>query len=179
MAKDLRTQKEKSQAKDISENTGTTNPSGNELVVDTGRIPSPLEQALIDSSKDVVKGSIDQSREFHKTMLGLTATFSTLMASSFSILAFGKKEQPLDNFQRLFLIVSVLLMIASSIIFALGYYPRTTMIGLCLNKIKEEREAVLKKRGTYARMGLLLFVLALVVLIAGIMFFNIAPILNK
>ena len=56
----------------------------NVILLGKGRIPSPLEEVLLEFGKELVKDSVTQSVEFNKTMLGLTATFSTLMASSFA-----------------------------------------------------------------------------------------------
>ena len=144
------------------------------IVIERGRIPSPLEEALLDFGKNLVKDSVAQSVEFHKTMLGLTATFATLMASAFGILAFGSKDKPLDAFQRVFLVIPVLLMLLSSICFALGYYPRHMKIKLrVLNTIEKARDELLQARGIWAFCGILLFTLAILSLLIDIIFFNV------
>jgi hypothetical protein len=143
------------------------------IVVARGRIPSPLEETLIDYGKDLIKDSVTQSVEFHKTMLGLTASFSTLMASAFGILAFGLNDKQLDNFQRAFLVVPVLLMLLSSVCFALGYYPRSMKLRLrVINTIEDTRNKLLQTRRNWAFGGILFFILSIVVLVAGIVFLN-------
>ena len=144
-----------------------------EIVVARGRIPSPREETLIDFGKDLVKDSVTQSVEFNKTMLGLTATFATLMAASFGILAFGSKDQPLDSFQRAFLVVPVLFMLMSSVCFAIGYYPRHVKLRLrVINTIEEARDRLLRTRRNWAFGGILFFILSIAMLIVGIIFFN-------
>lgn len=101
-----------------------------QIVVEYGRIPSPLEDSLLEFGKDLFRDSLAQSVEFHKTMLGLTATFATLMASVFSVLVFGSTNQQINKSERVFLIIPVLFMLLSGICFALGYYPRTIQMRL-------------------------------------------------
>lgn len=149
------------------------NEDAGEIVVDIGRIPSPLEESLFDFGKDIIKSSIAQSLEFHKTMLGLTTTFTTLMASTYGILAFGLKDQRLDDFQRIFLVIPVFLMLLSSICFAIGYYPRRVKVQLqILSIVEAEREKLLRTRRHWAFYGIFLFIFAILSLLVGMIFFN-------
>jgi hypothetical protein len=145
------------------------------IVIEEAQLLTPLDEALLDVGKDLIKESVNQSREFHKTMLGLTATFSTLMASFFVILAIGVTNTPLklDTIQRIFLIVPVFLMLISSLFFALGYYPRSTNIAIeDLTEVAIIVENVLKNRKLFALLGLLSFILAIILLLGGIAFLN-------
>jgi hypothetical protein len=153
----------------------STSGESDKIVVPDGRIPSPLEEVLLDLGKQMFKDSIAQSVEFNKTMLGLTATFATLMASSFGILAFGMKDKQLDTFQRVFLVVPVVVMLSASVCFALGYYPRDVEVRLrVLNTIEAARTTLLRQRATWARRGIALFILAIVALLGGIVLLNIS-----
>lgn len=145
------------------------------IVVPRGRKLLPSEETLLELGKDLVKDSVTQALEFHKTMLGLTATFATLMASSFAILTLGSKDQPLDSFQRASLVVPVLLMLVSTICFALGYYPRRVKLRLQdLTTIKKARTRLLRPRGFWAVCGVLFFILSIVSLLVGIVSFNLS-----
>lgn len=143
------------------------------IIVSRGRIPSPSDEVLLDFGKDLIKLSVTQSVEFHKTMLGLTATFTTLMASIFGILAFGVKDQQLGSFQRIFLVIPVILMLLSSTCFAFGYYPRIVKVNLrVLNSIEKARDKLIKTRKMFALCGIVLFNLAILSLLVGVIYLN-------
>jgi hypothetical protein len=155
---------------------GVQNTSHDEstIVIERGRMPSPLEEVLIDFGKNLIKDSVTQSIEFNKTMLSLTATFATLMASTFGILVLGLKNKLPGAFQRTFLIIPVLMMLLSSICFALGYYPRHLKIRLqILKSIEEARDRLLRERRVWAFCGVLFFTLAILTLLIGILLINV------
>lgn len=145
-----------------------------EIVITHGYIPSPSQKTLLEFGQDLVKDSVTLSIEFHKTMLGLTATFATLMASAFAILVAGSEEQHLGSSQRAFLVAPVFLMLASSVCFALGYYPRRVTLRLqVLDTIEEARDTLLRRRQFLALSGISLFVLAICCLLVGILLLNV------
>lgn len=149
--------------------------SNNMFVIDEAPVLSDLDDTLLDIAKGLRKDSVNQSREFHKTMLGLTATFSTLMASSFGILTIGIANQPLklDNLQKILLVIPVLLMLLSSIFFALGYYPRYKRWALLdLTDINQSLEALLKVRRQLAFLGVSSFVISITSLLGAVVFLN-------
>jgi len=165
--------RENTVSQETSVNAQQPNDAGEKIVIAHSHIPSPLEETLIEFGKNLVKDSVSQSVEFNKTMLGLTATFVTLMASSFGLLAFGSKDKQLDNFQRVFLVIPVLFMLFSSLCFALGYYPRQVKLKLqVLNTIESARDNLLRTRRNWAFTGILFFALSIFTLIVGIILFN-------
>lgn len=144
------------------------------IIIPCGRAPSLYEEGLIEFGKSLFKGSIDQALAFHKTMLSLTATFTTLMASVFGLLTFGINNVDISINQRIFLVIPVLLMLLSSICFTIGYYPRYIEINMqILDTIREARTNLIKTRRLWATCGTILFTLAICSLIAGIIMFNI------
>jgi hypothetical protein len=151
------------------------NTSQNDVVeIEEADVLGPSQVALIELGKDLIKDSINQSRDFHKTMLGLTATFSTLMASTFSIFVVGFANQQLNSLQRTFLVVPVILMLLSSVFFALGYYPRSTQIVLeDLTHVSQILENALKSRKAFALLGVVSFIFSIVSLLGGIAFLNV------
>lgn len=152
-------------------------PSGEieRIVIPRGRKLTESEKAMMEFGQDLIKDSVTQTVEFHKTMLGLTATFATLMASSFAILTVGSGDQPLDGFQRFLSIVPVVLMMLSAVCFALGYYPRRLRFRANdLSEIEEVRNKVLRSRGFWAICGVALFILSIVSLLIGIVAYNVA-----
>jgi hypothetical protein len=144
------------------------------IVIKRSRKLTSEDELLLDFGKDLVKNSISQSLDFHKTMLGLTATFATLMASAFGILVVGTSEKQLDNLQRFFLSVPVFIMLMSSVAFVLGYYPRYTSVQLRhLDRIRHTRNKLVRIRARAALSGVALFVLSIVSLLVGILFVGI------
>jgi uncharacterized membrane protein YidH (DUF202 family) len=141
-------------------------------IVTESRAPMLSDEILLDFGKTLINSSITQSIEFHKTMLGLTATFVTLMASSFGIVAFRLENYQLDGFQKTLLVIPIFLMLVSSVCFALGYYPRFIEVRLqILDSIKEARNKLIRIRRVWAFVGVTFFILSIFALVVGIIFF--------
>ena len=154
--------------------TTQEDPKATTVVVGRGRQLLPSEEALIEFGRNLVKDSLTQALDFHKTMLGLTATFATLMASSFALLTLGSKDASLYQFVRVLLVVPILLMLSSAVCFALGYYPRRVDIVLNdLTEIKRARDRLLASRYRWAVSGIVLFCLSIVALLVGVIAFNV------
>jgi hypothetical protein len=67
--------------------------------------------------------------------------------------------------------VPALLMLLSSVLFALGYYPRhATIHPNEIESIRVEREALLKRRAGFAFVGLALFCVSLLFLVGLVVF---------
>jgi hypothetical protein len=148
-------------------------PSENKINIAIGRTPSLTDDVMLEFGKKLIFDSIILATEFNKTMLGLTATFATLMASFFSLLAFGSMDYQLDNFQRVFLAVPVILMLFSSICFSFGFLPQPINMNLnIINSIEEARNRLIRTKKNFAISGIILFCLSIILLICEILFFN-------
>jgi hypothetical protein len=142
--------------------------------VEIGRMPTLTDDVLLEFGRKLIFDSIALATEFNKTMLGLTATFTTLMASLFSLLAFGLKDVQLNSFQRLILAIPVILMLMSSVSFALGFLPQPENVNLSIiNTIEAARNRLLQSKRNFAFIGTGLFCLSIILLISGVLLFNI------
>lgn len=123
-----------------------------------GRMPTPTEATLVEYGKQLLLKSTETALDFHKTMLGISATFGTLLATLIPILVWGDKEPNVSTAEGLLLTSPLLLMLMSSVVFALGYYPRHVTINInVIENIKAAREAAMKSRKVLAGVGLGLF----------------------
>jgi hypothetical protein len=127
-----------------------------------GRPPTPTEAALLECGKQMMLKSAETALDFHKTMLGVSATFGTLVTSLTPILVWGDKDAKLPMSAGWLLIIPPIMMCLSSIVFACGYYPRHTVLNVnVIEEIREAREDVIRTRRRLAGIGLGLFVAAL------------------
>lgn len=134
------------------------------------RMPTPTELALLEYGKQVLLKSVDTAIDFHKTMLGVSATFGTLITTVTPVLIWGSKDAKIPMPQGWLLIVPPLLMLLSSVVFAVGYYPRFIHFNPnVLDDVRRVREQILASRGRLARMGLGLFCVSLLSLTALIL----------
>jgi hypothetical protein len=154
-------------AKDVSLSAQSAQP-----IVLEGRLPTPAEAALIDYAKQVVIKSVETALDFHKTMLGISATFGASITTLVPILIWGDKDAkiPSGTAQWLLLVPSIL-MLLSSVCFAFGYYPRHTDLNPNdLASIREAREHVINQRKCLAAFGLGLFWFALMLTVGLVLF---------
>jgi hypothetical protein len=126
------------------------------------RMPTPTEIALLEYGKQVLLKSVDTAIDFHKTMLGVSATFGTLITTATPVLIWGSKDAKIPMPQGWLLIVPPLLMLLSSVVFAVGYYPRYLQFNPnVIDDVRAAREQILASRGRLARLGLGLFCVSL------------------
>jgi hypothetical protein len=143
------------------------------------RAPSPLpatpvvaraltlgEEALLEYGKTALVQSVANGIEFHKTMLGISATFGTLLTTLPPVLVWGDKDMKIPIAEGWLLAVPMLLMLLSSITFAMGYYPRSSILNPnVIESIAEVRARGLNARRRLAGIGLGLFVSALLLML--------------
>lgn len=126
------------------------------------RNPTLTEQAIFDYGKQVLLKSSETAIDFHKTMLGVSATFGTLISTVTPILIWGDKEAKIPMSEGWLLILPTLLMILSAAAFALGYYPRYANFNPnIVESIQIFREKMIKLRRFWAIVGISLFCAAL------------------
>ena len=126
------------------------------------RIPTQTELALLEYGKQVLLKSSETAIDFHKTMLGVSATFGTLITTVTPILIWGDKDKKIPTQEGWLLILPLLLMILSSVAFALGYYPRYIQFNPnVIDDIRKVRERTINSRSLLAGVGLGLFCAAL------------------
>jgi hypothetical protein len=128
-----------------------------ESVVDV----SPHNRALYEAGKNILIESISTGREFCKFMT------TTTIGAIPTYLALLKLVQPKDYVLKspdeiIFFIPAILLLI-STIIFVIGYFPQKGTLSLDLpNDIERERSATINRRQRYAAWGFLVFCVAVV-----------------
>jgi magnesium-transporting ATPase (P-type) len=130
------------------------------IKVEVTSSPLPLDEELLTEwAKSLVSSSIAVSADFHKTMLGLTATFTTLMAGTIGLLILGKTGADL-SISRWRLIIPTLLMLLSSITFCAGYYPRRVhdVPPQDIERIRQIRTSIVNRRFVWAIMGCFFFI---------------------
>lgn len=136
-----------------------------------GRLPSNFESALIEYSKQLVAKSIETSLDFHKTMLGVSATFGSAITTLVPVLIWGDKDAKLPSGPGWLIVVPALLMLLSSVCFALGYYPQHSQLNLNdLHAVRDSRETLLHRRAYLAAIGLGLFCGSVLLLVGLVLF---------
>lgn len=132
------------------------------LTISSGRMPSFSENALIEYGQASISESTRLAAEFHKTMLGISATFTSLMCGGLTLLLLGTKTAELSGNQKAGLAVSVTLMLGSSVCFALGFYPKLIYIQAnSLMSLRRSRDKILKSRRTSALTGMVMFCMSI------------------
>ncbi|MCC5094579.1 hypothetical protein JH314_11915 [Xanthomonas campestris] len=138
-----------------------------------GRMPTPTEAALVEYGKQLLLKSTETALDFHKTMLGISATFGTLVAALIPVLVWGDKEAKVPMAEGWLLILPLLLMLLSSVVFAWGYYPRHATINInVIEDIKAAREKVITSRKVLAGVGLGLFSASLLLALGLALYFR-------
>jgi len=118
------------------------------------------EIALVQAAQQLVQKTPERLADFHKTMLGATATFGTAIASLAPTLFLGKEAKvPLPDGWALLL--APLLMLMSTLVFATGYLPRRAQLDLGdSTQLAVELERQAKIGRWLAVAGLFLFAVA-------------------
>lgn len=120
------------------------------------------ETALLEYSKQVVIKSLDNSIDFHKTMLGVSATFGTLTTTLIPILSWGDKDAKIPLPEGWFLLAPSVLMLLSAVCFAIGYFPRSSQLNPNdIAEVKSFRERALTARRRLATIGVIFFSLSI------------------
>jgi|GEM_PF-3461766 len=122
------------------------------------RNPTQAELALLEYGKQILLKSSETAMDFHKTMLGISATFGTLITSLTPILIWGSKDNKIPMPEGWLLIIPPILMLISAVVFAIGYYPRYIQFNPnIVDDIRLIRERIMKARSLLAGIGLGLF----------------------
>ncbi|MGZ5445758.1 MAG: hypothetical protein ACXW5U_31705 [Thermoanaerobaculia bacterium] len=130
-----------------------------------GRMPTPTESALLEFGRQLIIKSAESSQEFHKTMLEVSATFGTLITTLLPLLIWGKADTPIPFAEGWLLLLPSSLMLLSSVVFAIGYYPRHRELRLSIpTEVLKIRQEVLKSRQILAGIGMGLFCSALLLI---------------
>jgi hypothetical protein len=129
------------------------------------RVPTATEVALLEYGKQVLIKSAETALDFHKTMLGISATFGTLITTVTPVLIWGEKDAKIPMPEGWLLIFPPLLMLLSAVAFATGYYPRYIQFNPnIVDDVRRVREQTLASRSRLARIGLGLFCSSLLTL---------------
>jgi hypothetical protein len=162
----LRTKSEMNSS--VSKDIHTNLPSTNAL---KGRLPDTIESALIEYAKQLITKSVETSLEFHKTMLSVSATFGSAITTLVPILIWGDKDAKLPTGPGWLILVPALLMLISSVCFALGYYPRHSKLNVNdLSAVRAEKDNLLRKRAFLGAIGLGVFCASLLLLVGLVLF---------
>jgi O-antigen/teichoic acid export membrane protein len=139
------------------------------------RVPTQTELALLEYGKQVLIKSSETAIDFHKTMLGVSATFGTLITTVTPILIWGDKDAKIPMPEGWLLILPPLLMLLSAVAFALGYYPRYIQFNPnIVDDVRKVRERIIKSRSLLAGVGLGLFCIALLSLTCLVLWLRIS-----
>ncbi|MEN6609984.1 MAG: hypothetical protein ABFC24_04015, partial [Methanoregulaceae archaeon] len=130
-----------------------------------GKIPVdafPLykqDDCILDNGCTLIKESVSAGVDFHKTMIPITATFTTAMATIFLYLSFGTTSGHTMTLAERFLMgLPVFAMLASSICFIWGYYPeKETLNPGVIESVEEARNRMIDRRYCWAKWGVLCF----------------------
>ncbi|MET0396979.1 MAG: hypothetical protein ABW277_09175 [Longimicrobiaceae bacterium] len=142
-------------------------------VVEHAPPASARDTILLKYGEALVLSSTAQAVDFHKTMLTLTATFATLIASAAGLVIWGDSDYKPGLFERLFLAVPVILMLLSSICFASGFFPRYKEIYLSSpTSIENALGSLMSSRRWWAVGGFLLFASSLLTFVGAIVWYN-------
>ncbi len=127
------------------------------------RAPSATEAALLEWRKQQIINSVGNGSEFHKTMLTNSATFGTLVATIVPMLIWGQSAVKIPAGDRWLLLAPLVCMLASSVVFAFGYFPRREEIHANdVTDVAQARQSLLATRRRLAWGGMAFFALALV-----------------
>ena len=127
-----------------------------------GRAATPVESAMLEFARQLILKSAESSQDFHKTMLEVSATFGTLITTLVPLLIWGKADTPIPAVEGWILLIPSLLMLLSSVVFAVGYYPRHREMRLNVPaEILKTRQDILRQRQLLAGIGMGLFCAAL------------------
>ena len=137
----------------------------------SGRLPTANETVLIEYAKQLVSKSVETSLDFHKTMLGVSATFGSAITTLVPILVWGDKDTKTPAGPGWLILAPALLMLLSSICFAVGYYPRHAKLNINdIEEVRRDRDSLLSRRACLASIGLLLFCGALFLLVGLVVY---------
>ncbi|MBN2346741.1 MAG: hypothetical protein JXO51_10170 [Candidatus Aminicenantes bacterium] len=126
------------------------------------RNPTQAELALLEYGKQTLIKSSEIAMDFHKTMLGISATFGTLITNVTPILIWGSKDEKIPMPEGWLLLIPPILMLISAVVFAIGYYPRYVQFNPnVVDDIRLIRERIMKARRWLAGIGLGLFCAAI------------------
>lgn len=138
-----------------------------------GRLPTPTEAALTEYGRQILLKSVETALDFHKTMLGISATFGTLVAALIPTLVWGDKDAVIPEAEGWLFVVPLLLMLLSSVTFAFGYYPRYASISInVIEDIQAAREETISSRKLLAGVGLGLFSASLLLTVGLTLYFR-------
>lgn len=139
----------------------------------TARLPTSGEQALIEYRKQIILKSHEYAVEFHKTMIGVSATLGTTITTLVPILIWGDKDIKIPALVSWPLIFPPILMVISTVLFALGYYPhREDMKINDIDSVRAARDNLMKYRRNLAIFGLLAFNSSLILMVLLVLYFK-------
>jgi hypothetical protein len=128
---------------------------------------SPHNEALYETGKEMLKGSISTGRDFCKFMI----TVSTgAIPIYLGLLKFVLPENITLSLSKLFLsVVPPFFFLISAIVFILGYFPQVDYFSLdIINQIKQAYEKTVIKRKKFINFGIILFLIGTVFAIMSI-----------
>ncbi len=142
----------------------------------TGRLATSTEAALIKYAEQVVIKSPETALDFHKTMLGISATFGTYITTLVPIFILGDKDMKIPSATGWPLLIPSIMMLTSSVCFAIGYYPRNAQINPNdIGAVRKARDSVINQRKYLAVGGLASFCFALILMVGLGLFFKARP----
>lgn len=123
---------------------------------------SPHNRALYEAGKSLLVESISTGREFCKFMTG---TAMGAIPVYFALLKFVlPKDYVLRSQDEFYFLTPAVLFLASSVIFAVGYFPTKGSLSLDLPaEIERERSAAITRRMRYSAWGFSIFYIGIAI----------------
>jgi hypothetical protein len=117
---------------------------------------SPHNKALYEAGKTILIESINTGREFCKFMTTTTiGAIPTYLALLKLVLP---KDYVLKSYEEITYFIPVVLLLISTIIFIIGYFPQKGQMSLDLpTEIEKERSITIRRRQQYAVVGFVVF----------------------
>jgi hypothetical protein len=129
------------------------------IVAEGAQALSPHNKALYEAGKSMLSESVSIGRDFCKFMI--TTTIGAIPVYLTILKLVLPQENGLTSSSKVLFVSPVILFLASTVVFIVGYLPQTG--NLCLNipdTIESQRSAVIQRRQKWTKIGFLFFLAA-------------------
>ncbi len=130
---------------------------------------TPQNQTLFDIGRELIGQSLTVGRDYCKFMI--STSFSAIPIF-ISIIAFSNPDKTiLDESKRIYLLIPILLFLAAALVFTRGYLPVRESFSLeIMEEIESIRTKTIHKRYILTRIGVVLFLVAVLTACIMILF---------
>ena len=139
-----------------------------EIVIESLGPLSPHDEALFEAGKEMLKTSINTSRDFCKYMITISTGAIPIYLGLLNLVLpdFSK-----FGFNQILLFIPPFIFLLCEIIFILGYFPQVDYFSLdIIEELKNSYETTITKRKMYTNVGIGVFLLGNILSIMAIIF---------